>query len=190
VSTDRGAPTRRLVTRVRRVAFGWLPQRAQLPLRRLDARLRGRPRVWPPARASRRRASTAALVVLSGLSSDAIGQTVDRVVEGVRPGVNVAFVTDSDAFQSFRAHHLLFEFVPPETDWLGHALPGSYDAFVRRRISDIVDLYDAAVIFVVAEGGERAHPDAAILRAVTAAGGQRVAGAAELCGRLAARGLA
>lgn len=55
-------------------------------------------------------------------------------------------VTDTGAFPRLRDAGVLFEYVPPRDDWeLGE--PGaSYDAFVRARIADLVQVYRPDIV--------------------------------------------
>lgn len=102
----------------------------------------------PPAppgaggRGWRRDAPVVAHVVL-GLGESALAEHLDATV-CADPAVRPLVITDCDAFALLRERGLLFEYVPPESDWQRHIGDDGYDAFLARRLDRILDAYRPA----------------------------------------------
>jgi hypothetical protein len=84
------------------------------------------------------------LLVGYGLDEAALREIVDHLADMRRTltdGMRVLLVTDCDAFHVFRAHSLLFEYIPPRSEWERHDFAQSYDSFRAARFDELFRIY-------------------------------------------------
>lgn len=101
--------------------------------------------------------SPAVLVIGYGLDEPALEDVVEQV-EALRRevdgGLRVLIVTDCDAFHIFRSRSLLFEYLPPRTEWEKHGFDQSYDDFRAARFQELFRIYAPERIVHVRSGDD------------------------------------
>lgn len=85
----------------------------------------------------------AVLLVAYGVDEAVLVDLVEQVnyVRREVDGLRVLFVTDCDAFHVFRAHSMLFEYLPSRIEWERHGFERSYDEFRAARFTEIFHVY-------------------------------------------------
>ena len=88
--------------------------------------------------------SPSLLLVAYGLDEAMLEVTVDELIDMRRRidgGIRVLVVTDCDAFHVFRKNSMIFEYIPPRTEWERRGFSQPYDAFRAARFQELFDVY-------------------------------------------------